>query len=68
MATIEATRAKGRCRRCGADAFASSGPYAYRIGADGHGGELVMHLCGPCGRDFANDRERDEYVRLGLLA
>jgi hypothetical protein len=65
--TTETTRKKSRCRRCGADAFAASAPYAYRVRAD-DGPEAVLHLCGPCGRDFANDRERDEYVRLGLLA
>ncbi|HEY6099478.1 MAG TPA: hypothetical protein VIW03_08615 [Anaeromyxobacter sp.] len=58
------------CRRCGADALASPGSYVARVreGVGDGAHETVMHLCGPCGREFASDSERDEYVRLGLMA
>lgn len=55
------------CRRCGADALASPGSYATRIEAGGEEGG-VLHLCAACGREFASDHDRDEYVRLGVLA
>jgi ribosomal protein L37E len=58
------------CRRCGADALASPGAYATRVEAGGEEGgrPATVHLCAACGREFASDRERDEYVRLGMLA
>ena len=58
------------CRRCGADAFASPGAYAtrVRVGGEEAGPQPILHLCAACGREFASDRERDEYVRLGMLA
>ena len=28
----------------------------------------VLRLCHLCSRDFQSDAERDEYLRLGLLA
>lgn len=62
------TRTEARtCRRCGADALASPGAYATRVEAEGEG-RGPLHLCAACGREFASDRERDEYVRLGVLA
>ena len=66
METVTGTT-KGRCRRCGADAFASPLHYTCWVRAGG-GPPTVLYLCGPCGREFASDRERDEYVRLGMLA
>jgi DNA-directed RNA polymerase subunit RPC12/RpoP len=62
--------AGSRCRRCGADAFGKAAPYVYRVHESSEEGErdLVLHLCSACAQDFANDRERDQYVRLGVLA
>jgi hypothetical protein len=63
-------KAASRCRRCGADAFGAAAPYVYRLHERDDAGEhdVVLHLCGACAKDFANDRERDQYVRLGVLA
>ncbi|HSN91340.1 MAG TPA: hypothetical protein VLS93_08925 [Anaeromyxobacteraceae bacterium] len=70
MATARTTGSSWRsCRRCGADAFASPGAFATRVEGGEEGGRPVtLHLCAACGREFASDRERDEYVRLGMLA
>lgn len=66
MATTNPKRSRS-CRRCGADALASPGAYETRVEAGGEDG-AILHLCAACGREFASDRERDEYVRLGMLA
>ena len=71
VATAKKTGSDWRsCRRCGADAFASPGAYAtrVRVGGEEAGPQPILHLCAACGRVFASDRERDEYVRLGMLA
>jgi hypothetical protein len=60
----------GRCRRCGADVAAAAGePFDHHLFVRGDEGatEVVLSLCHPCGSEFANVRERDEYVRLGYL-
>jgi hypothetical protein len=57
------------CRRCGADPFASNGHCTRRIRQDRTASEEAeLHLCGPCCRDLGSDEQKDEYLRLGLLA
>ncbi len=64
------TAGETRCRRCGVDPLPASDPYSGRLRIEP--GEdiqaVVLRLCEACGRDFASNEERDEYLRLGVLA
>jgi hypothetical protein len=64
------TAGETTCRRCGTDPLPRSVAYSGRFRGDrGEGiGAVVLRLCEPCSRDFESDEERDEYLRLGLLA
>jgi hypothetical protein len=67
---MASTTASGetRCRRCGIDPLPSSAPYCGRLRKAEGIQAILLRLCEPCSCDFASDEERDEYLRLGVLA
>jgi len=59
---------EGRCGRCGADPFRAGTPYTIWVWFSrdprDHGTEAMpLHLCRPCGREFASTQERGEYLK-----
>jgi hypothetical protein len=56
---------EGRCGRCGADPFLAGTPYTIWVWfAREQGTEAMpLHLCRPCGREFASTQERGEYLK-----
>jgi hypothetical protein len=70
MCACSKSKSSHRCRKCGADALATPG-HCTRLVQLGSGAEATReeaHYCGGCCKDLATDAQRDEYVRLALLA
>lgn len=64
------TAGESRCRRCGVDPLPPSAPYCGRLRKEQAEGiqAILLRLCEACSCEFASDEERDEYLRLGVLA
>jgi ribosomal protein S14 len=56
-----------RCRRCGGDAGEDAFVHYFWLVEEDGAREIELHVCRPCGREFADRRARDEYVRAVLL-